>query len=95
MKKSRVTVQQNVLPASVERIIESILMLRGQKVLLDAELAALCEVPTKRLNEQVKRNIERFPEDFMFRLTREEIGALNRSQIATGMQKHRDPRFSP
>jgi hypothetical protein len=49
----------------------------------------------RRLNEQVKRNTERFPVDFMFRLTRTETEALNRSQIATGSQKHRDPRFPP
>jgi len=54
-----------------------------------------CGVTTKRLNEQVKRNAERFPGDFMFRLTRYEVEALNRSQIATGSQKHRDPRFPP
>ena len=70
-------------------------MLRGQRVLLDAHLAALYGVTTKRLNEQVKRNAERFPDDFMFRLTRSEVEALNRSQIATGSQKHRDPRFLP
>ena len=70
-------------------------MFRGRKVLLDAELAALYGVTTKRLNEQVKRNAERFPEDFMFRLSRTETDALNRSQFATGSQKHRDPRFPP
>lgn len=53
------------------------------------------EVPTERLNEQVKRNLDRFPEDFLFRLTRTEVEALNRSQSATGSQKHRDPRFAP
>jgi hypothetical protein len=52
-------------------------------------------VTTKRLNEQVKRNAERFPQDFMFRLTRAETEILNRSQFATGSQKHRDPRFPP
>ncbi len=67
----------------------------GRKVLLDAELAALYGVTTKRLNEQVKRNAERFPEDFMFRLSRAETAALNRSHSATGSQRHRDPRFSP
>jgi hypothetical protein len=50
---------------------------------------------TKRLNEQVRRNAERFPADFMFRLTRSEVEALNRSQIATSSQRHRDPRFLP
>ena len=67
----------------------------GGKVLLDADLAALYGVETKRLNEQVKRNADRFPADFMFRLTTEEVDAMNRSQIATGSQKHRDPRFAP
>jgi hypothetical protein len=69
--------------------------LRGQRVILDAELAALYGVATKVLNQAVKRNVERFPEDFMFRLTRTETEALNRSQIVTGSQKHRDPRFPP
>ena len=63
--------------------------------MLDADLAGLYGVPTKRLNEQVKRNAARFPPDFMFRLTRAEVEELNRSQIATGSQKHRDPRFPP
>jgi hypothetical protein len=79
----------------VEHITRSILVLRGQKVLLDAELAALYGVTTKRLNEQVKRNAERFPEDFLFRLRSDEVEALNRSHFATGSQKHRDPRFPP
>lgn len=78
-----------VIPA--ERIEHSILFLRGQKVLLDAELATLYGVTTKRLNEQVKRNSERFPDDFMFRLTPAELKSLNRSQFATGSQRHRDP----
>jgi hypothetical protein len=69
----------------VERITHSILVLRGHKVLLDADLAALYGVSTKRFNEQVRRNIERFPADFMFRLSQEEAEALlrSRSQNAT------------
>jgi hypothetical protein len=82
-------------PVPVERIERAILVLRGHKVMLDAALAALYGTTTKRLNEQVRRNRERFPEDFLFRLTRAEVEALNRSQIATGSQKHRDPRFRP
>jgi hypothetical protein len=78
-----------------EQIASAILVLRGQRVLLDAELAALYGVTTKRLNEQVKRNASRFPSDFIFRLTPVETVALNRSQNATGSQKHRDPRFAP
>ena len=75
----------------IESITHRILMLRGQKVLLDSDLAALYDVPTKRFNEQVKRNLERFPADFMFQLTEEEWESL-RSQIATlkpGRGQHR------
>jgi hypothetical protein len=72
-----------------------ILNLRGQKVLLDADLAAIYGVPTKALNQAIKRNLDRFPEDFCFQLSTEEWEALNRSQIVTGSQKHRDPRFLP
>jgi hypothetical protein len=68
--------------APVENITRSILVLRGHRVILDAELAALYGVTTKRLNEQVKRNTARFPEDFTFQLTADEAAAL-RSQFAT------------
>jgi|SRR5271170_3738299 len=78
-----------------EQIAGAILVLRGHRVLLDAELAALYGVTTKRLNEQVKRNAARFPPDFIFRLTQAETVTLNRSQNATGSQKHRDPSFAP
>jgi len=81
--------------APVEDVTRAILVLRGQRVLIDSELAALYGVTTKRLNEQVKRNAERFPDDFIFRLTRTETEALNRSQIATSSQKHRHPGFLP
>jgi ATP-dependent Clp protease ATP-binding subunit ClpA len=82
-------------PVPVEQISHSILILRGQRVLPDAELAALYGVTTKALNQAVKRNADRFPEDFMFRLNQTETESLNRSQIVTGSQKHRDPRFPP
>jgi len=68
----------------VERITRSIRVLRGQRVLLDAELATLYGVTTKRLNEQVKRNRDRFPEDFTFRLSLDELAAVNRSQFGDG-----------
>jgi ORF6N domain len=61
---------------TTERIAGSILVLRGQRVLLDAELAALYGVTTARLNQQVRRNRERFPDDFLFELTAEEFAAL-------------------
>jgi hypothetical protein len=86
---------QRTALAPVEHITQSILVFRGHKVLLDVELAGLYGVPTKVLNQAVKRNAERFPEDFMFRLSRAEAEALNRSQSVTGSQKHRDPRFPP
>lgn len=76
----------------VEAVIRFV---RGHKVILDADLARFYGVSTKRLNEQVKRNPDRFPEDFVFRLTREETEQVNRSQNATGSQRHRDPRFPP
>lgn len=66
----------------VERIANRIYLIRGEKVMLDSDLAELYGVPTRRLNEQVKRNIGRFPEDFAFQLTHDEFKAL-RSQIAT------------
>ena len=65
-----------------EKIDRSILLLRGQKVMLDADLAVIYGLKTSRLNEQVKRNISRFPEDFMFQLTEDEFSNLM-SQIAT------------
>ena len=66
----------------VDRIASKIYLLRGTKVMLDRDLAELYGVETKRLKEQVRRNIERFPEDFMFELTKEELINL-RSQFAT------------
>ena len=65
-----------------ERITKAIYVIRGQKVMIDSELAEMYEVETKRLNEQVKRNLGRFPEDFMFQLSLEEWENL-RSQFAT------------
>ncbi len=65
----------------LESIKGKILMVRGQKVLLDRDLAALYEVETRALNQAVRRNIERFPADFMIELTRDEIRHL--SQIVT------------
>ncbi|MFM2387762.1 MAG: hypothetical protein RL660_2519 [Bacteroidota bacterium] len=65
-----------------QKIINRIYLLRGEKVMLDRDLAELYNVETKRLKEQVRRNIERFPEHFMFELSKEENDAL-RSQFAT------------
>ena len=87
--------RRNVALVASGAITDRILVLRGQRVILDTDLAHLYGVSTKRLNEQVKRNRRRFPEDFVFRLRATELDTMNRSQIATGSQKHRDPRFAP
>lgn len=85
------TSKQSSRLAIVQNVEDRILMLRGQKVMLDSDLADLYGVSTKRLNEQVKRNRKRFPEDFMFLLTGAEANFL-RSQFATlkpGRGQHR------
>ena len=64
------TLEKPIIPAG--KIEQRILMIRGEKVIIDADLAEFYGVPTKRLNEQVKRNKERFPEDFMFQLNEDE-----------------------
>ena len=79
----------------VERVASRIYLIRNQKVMLDFDLAELYGVPTKAFNQAVTRNAERFPEDCMFRLSRQEAEAMHRSHIVTGSQKHRDPRFTP
>ena len=80
-------------------IQQMIYEIRGQKVMLDFDLAKLYEVPTKALNQALKRNIERFPVDFMFRLTSEEWGDFHqntiRSQIVTASQRKRNISFTP
>ena len=77
-----------------ESIEGSILLIRGHKVLIYVHLAALYGVTTKRLNEQVRRNRARFPEDFMFQLTAEEVASL-RSQIATSNKGRGGRRYAP
>ena len=67
---------------SLEVIENEILLIRGQKVILDSTLAKLYGVTTKRLNEQVRRNKHRFPKDFMFQLTRQDVENL-RPHFAT------------
>ena len=71
---------QRTAPVQVEHITQSILFLRGQRVILDRELAAIYGVETRTLNQAVKRNLEKFPGDFIFRLTRDEAETLSRSR---------------
>ena len=85
----------NINLISIESIEQAIYLIRGQKVMLDRDLAKLYEVQTGALNQAVRRNRERFPEDFMFQLTVEEVRQLNLSQIVIGSEKHRDPRLRP
>ncbi len=83
---------------TVEAIQYRVVLLRGLKVILDVDLAQLYQVKTKALNQAIKRNNEKFPENFMFQLTQAEmktLGTGNRSQIVTGSQKHRDPKSLP
>lgn len=76
--------EENIEFMSVNNIYNRVYVIRGQQVMLDYDLAEIYGYEVKRLNEQVKRNISRFPEDFMFQLTKEEIpDEFLKSQIAT------------
>ena len=92
MGKKTKSADTGVIP--LEAIESKILLIRGKKVMLDRDLAVLYGVETKRLNEQVKRNIERFPEDFMFILTKEEFQNW-RSQFATSNSEKMGLRYRP
>ena len=76
------------MPVQEERIEQAILLIRGEKVMLDADLAALYGVATRVLIQAVKRNAERFPPDFIFQLTKEEVDLL-RSQFVTSKSANR------
>ncbi|MBI5193498.1 MAG: ORF6N domain-containing protein [Nitrospirae bacterium] len=72
-----------------QQLIESkILIIRGKKVMMDKDLAALYEVETRTLNQAIRRNINRFPDDFMFQLNREEAAELSRSQFVILKRGH-------
>ncbi len=77
-----------------DTVISKIYFIRNQKVMLDRDLAALYGVETKRLKEQVKRNLDRFPDDFMFVLSKEEFENW-RSQIATSNSDKMSLRYAP
>lgn len=80
---NRQALQSAPKPAvSIEVIEHGIFLIRGQKVMFDVDLAALYQVPTRALNQAVKRNLSRFPSDFMFQLSRKELNDW-RSQIVT------------
>jgi len=75
------------LRVSVEAIVRRISLIRGQKVILDADLAELYGVSTKAFNQAIKRNRDRFPEDFMFQLSASEMEAM-RSQFVTASKRN-------
>lgn len=77
-----------------ERIEKAIYLIRGEKVMVDRDLASLYAVETKVLNRAVKRNLQRFPADFMFQLTAEEADFL-RCQIGTSSSSHGGRRYLP
>jgi hypothetical protein len=77
-----------------KKVAAKILILRNQKVILDSDLAELYGVPVKQLNQQVKRNADRFPQDFLFTLTKAEHESL-RSQIVTSRIGHGGRRYLP
>jgi len=77
-----------------KRVESRIFLIRGHRVILDSDLAELYDVDVKRLNEQVRRNASRFPEDFVIRLSIEEAANL-RSQIATSSSSHGGRRYLP
>ncbi len=85
---------QKQISISTEVIENKIYLIRGQKVMLDFNIAELYSIPTKRLKEQVRRNRKRFPEDFMFELTADEFSQL-RSQIATSKTRRGGTRYKP
>ena len=98
--------RESSVPAEKTPVEEIIVTVRGERVILDHNLARLYGVTTKALNQAVRRNPERFPQDFVFQLSFEEVTGLrsqsvtsssegNRSQIVTGSQRHRDPRYRP
>jgi S-adenosylmethionine synthetase len=86
--------ENNVMIISDEMISNKIYLIRNQKVMLDRDLALLYGIETKRLKEQVKRNISRFPDDFMFELSKEEF-ANWRSQFATSNSDKIGLRYAP
>lgn len=85
---------RKLVPVTPALIEQRIYVVRGRRVMLDLELAELYEVSTKRLNEQVRRNADRFPADFAFQLTEPELADL-RSQIATANPTYSKRRFRP
>ncbi len=86
--------EESLLSIPDELVMNKIYLIRNQKVMLDSDLAELYQVETKVLNQQVKRNLKRFPEDFMFQLTENEWDIM-RSQFVTASQNKRNINAAP
>ena len=89
MKRQQITKQENESDINIGIVREKIYIIRGKKVMFDKDLAMLYEVSTKRLNEAVKRNIKRFPEDFMFQLNKIESELFLGSRSQTEALKNK------
>ena len=77
-----------------EMVVSKIYVIRGQKVMLDRDLAEMYGVETKVFNQSIKRNLERFPKDFMFQLTKDEAAEISRSQIVT-LKQGQNMKYAP
>lgn len=77
-----------------ERVISKIYVIRKQKIMLDRDLAEMYGVETKVFNQSIKRNLERFPKDFMFQLTKDEAAEISRSQIVT-LKQGQNMKYAP
>ena len=86
------TTPRELIP--VETIADKIFLIRGQKIMLDRDLAYLYNVPSRALNQAVKRNLKRFPEDFMFQLNWVKARELSRSQFVT-LKRGQNPKYRP
>jgi hypothetical protein len=87
--------KKNSSPVAIDRIVQSILILRGQRVLLDRDLAAIYSVETRVFNQAVKRNAKRFPEDFRFQLTVEEAAASRSQSVILKKGRGQNIKFLP
>lgn len=89
-------IEQNSNLAVIDEIGDKIYVVRGQRVMLDSDLAEVYQVPTKVLNQAVRRNVHRFPQDFMFQLSDAEFEQVrNWSQSVTSSSKHRGAKYRP
>ena len=86
---------KKAIPMAVERIEQQILLIRGQRAILDTALAGLYEVEVRTLNQAVRRNIERFPADFMLQLTAEEAQSLRSQSVILKTRRGQHRKYLP